>query len=215
VSAGAAGIVATGNITGGNLNSTGILSVTSNIIGGNVVSATTVSMSGNVNGANAAITNTLSAANVSVSSNLTGGGIGVPNYVVLSSPATISSATPANIGALQFNAVANQRYQFEAYVPLVPDGSMTVAPAVNFSAGTCNYTTETQTTATSAWSVASKTTSDDVATTYAMTGTTARTLRISGAFYHTANVTVAMRFQNSTGNIVAQTGAYLVYTRVA
>ena len=215
VSAGAAGVVATGNITGGNVNSLGILSVTSNIIGGNVVSATTLSMSGNVNGANAAITNTVSAANVSVSSNLTGGGIAVPNYVVLSSPAAISSATPVTIGTLQFDAVANQRYSFEAYIPLVPDGSMTISPAVNFSAGTCNYTTQQQLTATGAFSIATKTTSDDVGTTYASTGTTARTLRISGTFFHTANVTVAMRFQNSTGTITAQTGAYLVYTRVA
>jgi filamentous hemagglutinin len=215
VSAGAAGVSATGNITGGNVNSLGILSVTSNIIGGNVVSATTVSMTGNVNCANAAITNTVSAANVSVSSNLTGGGIAVPNYVVLSTPAAISSPTPVTIGTLQFDAVANQRYAFEAYIPLVPDGSMTVAPAVNFSAGTCNYTTQQQLTTTGAFSVASKTTSDDVATTYASTGTTVRTLRISGSFFHTANVTVAMRFQNSTGTITAQTGSYLVYTRVA
>ena len=179
------------------------------------MSATTVSMSGNVNGANAAITNTLSAANVSVSSNLTGVGIGVPNYVVLSTTAAISSATPTTIGTLQFSAVANRRYSFEAYSPLVPDGSMTIAPAVNFSAGTCNYTTQQQLTATGAFSIATKTTSDDVATTYSSTGTTARTLRISGTFFHTADVTVAMRFQNSTGTITAQTGSYLVYTRVA
>jgi len=216
VSAGAAGVSATGNITGGNVNSLGILSVTSDIIGGNVVSATTVSMSGNVNGANAAITNTLSAANVSVSSNLTGVGIGVPNYVVLSTPAAISSATPTTIGTLQFSAVANRRYMFEAYIPLVPDGGMTVSPAVNFSAGTCNYTTEYQVaSATAAFTTATKTTSDDVATTYGSTGATARTLRISGTFFHTADVTVAMRFQNSTGTITAQTGSYLVYTRVA
>ena len=98
---------------------------------------------------------------------------------------------------------------------LEPDGAMTVAPAVNFSSGTCFYTTEIQTTSTSAWSVATKSVSDDVATTYGITGTDARTLRITGWFFHTVDTAVTMRIQNNTGNIVAKTGSHLAYTRLA
>lgn len=142
-------------------------------------------------------------------------GPGLTTFVVQTTDANVSSATPANIGTLQFNALGNSRYQFDSYITIVPSTNMTVAPAVNFSAGTCNYTTETQTTSTSAFSVAAKTTSDSVSTTYAMTGTDARTLKISGTFYHTANVTVTLRFQNSTGNATVKAGSYLSYTKVA
>jgi hypothetical protein len=214
LSAGAAGIVAVGNITGGNLVSQGIITSTGNVTATDYF-GTTVSVSGNITGGNAIITTGISATNVTVSGLLSGAGIGAPNFATLSADAPISSATPANIGTLTFTAVANNRYNFEAYIDLVPDGSMTVAPAVNFSAGTCNYTTETQTTATSAWSVATKTTSDDVTTTYSMTGATPRTLRISGTYFHTATTAVTMRLQNSTGTITAKAGSFLRYTRVA
>ena len=208
------GLLAVGNVTGGNINSLGRISSVGNVTATDYF-GTSVSVTGNVTAGNAAITANISGSNVSVTSSLTGGGLGVTNYVVLSSPAAIASVTPVTIGTLQFDAVANQRYRFDAYVPLVPDGSMTVAPAVSFALGTCNYATEYQLNTTTAWSVASKTTTDDVTTTYASVGTGSRTLRISGTFFHTANVTVAMRFQNSSGTITAQTGAYLAYTRVA
>ena len=90
-----------------------------------------------------------------------------------------------------------------------------MSPAVNFSAGTCYYTTQLQTTSTSALSTATKTTSDNVTTTYSSTGTDARTLMISGTFYHSANTTVAMRFQTSAANLTVKTGSYLSYTRIA
>jgi hypothetical protein len=219
ISAGSAGILATGNITGGNILSQGIISAVGNLTTTDIF-ATSISVSGSVTGGNAVlgnanVTSTVSAANVIVTSNLSGDGVGVQNIVVQAIDDTVSSATPANVGNLQFSAVANNRYWFDAYVPMVPDGSMTISPAVNFSAGTCYYTTETQTTSTSAWSVATKTTSDDVATTYASTGTTARGLRFSGTFFHTSNVVVALRLQNSTGNITVPAGSYLTYTRTS
>jgi hypothetical protein len=176
---------------------------------------TTASLTANVNAGNAVITSNVSGANISIGTLLTGNGIGVPNFVVQSSDAPISSATPANIGTLTFTAAANNRYSFVTYVTLVPDGSMTISPSVNFASGTCNFTTETQTTATSAFATATKTTSDDVGTTYASTGTTARTLRISGTFFNTVDTAVTMRLQNSTGTITAKTGSYLTFTKVA
>jgi len=210
----------TGNVTGGNLLSQGIISATGNLTTTDIF-GTTVSVSGNITGGNVATAGQITAsvgvttANVDVSSKISGPGIGVENIIYQASDAIISSATPVTMGVLQFDAVANSAYKFVAWVPVTPDGSMTVSPAVNFSSGSCIYTTELQTTATSAWSVATKNASDDVATTYAMTGTNLRTIRISGWYYNTSNTTVAMRIQNSTGNITVQTGAYLAYTRTA
>lgn len=161
---------------------------------------------------------TLDSTNVNINGVLTlnagTSGPGLPTVVVEITDSNVSSATPANIGSLQFTALGGSRYAFDSYITIVPSTGMTVAPAVNFSAGTCNYTTEVQTTSTSAYSVAAKTTSDNVSTTYAMTGTDARTLKISGTFYHTANVTVALRFQNSTGNATVKAGSYLSYQKL-
>jgi len=213
--AGTAGISTVGNITGGNINVVSRVSATGNINGDTIIAATAFSTVGNLVVGNAAVTSNTSTGNLSVSSLFSGNGIGVENIVYQSTDATLTSATPENIGVLQFPALANQSYLFEAYVILVPAGATTVAPAVNFSSGTCAYTTELQDTATSAFNVATKTTSDDVATTYSSTGTDARTLRISGYFAHTGNVTVSMRFQTSANNLTVKTGSYLVYTRTS
>lgn len=214
ISAGSAGITATGNVRGGNVLSDGVISATGNLTTTDIFGSS-VSVSGTVTAGNATVTNTVTTSNISVSGSMTGTGIGVDNFVYQSSPATVSSATPANVGNLSFQALANNAYKFVAYITMIPDGAMTIAPAVAFSSGTCTYTTETQTTSTSAWSVATKTVSDDVATTYGTTGTDARTLRISGWFYHTGNTDVTMRLQNSTGNVTIATGSYLTYTRIA
>lgn len=220
ITAGAAGVSATGNVTGGNILSGGVISAVGNLTTTDIF-GTTVSVSGNVTGGNVTTAGLITAsvgidtANANVATKISGTGIGVENIIYQASDDIISSATPVNMGNLQFAALANSAYKFVAWVPVTPDGSMTVAPAVNFSSGSCIYTTETQTTATSAWSVATKNASDDVGTTYSMTGATTRTIRISGWYYNTSNTTVAMRIQNSTGNITVQTGAYLAYTRTA
>jgi hypothetical protein len=219
VSAGAAGIVATGNITGGNVNSDARMSATGNINGDSIIAATsfetvgTVSATGNIAGGNVNVTSLVSTPNIVVTSSMSGNGVGVENIIYQSTDYDLSSATPETIGALQFDAVANQSYQFRAYVSLVPAGATSVSPAVSFNVGTCTYLTQIQTTSTSALNAATKTTSDDVATTYVSTGTDARTLMITGYFTHTANVTVAMRFQTSASNVTAKTGSFLSYTR--
>jgi filamentous hemagglutinin len=207
-------ISAAGNITGGNITSNDRISAVGNITGANLVANFNLSAVSNVIAGNASITSNVTTSNIVVSSSMTGGGLGVENFVYQATDATLSSATPATIGSLQFNAVANQAYQFTAYITLVPVGATTVAPAVNFSSGSCNYITQLQTTSTSAFNIATKTASDDVATTYASTGTDARTLIISGWFSHTANTTVSMRFQTSAANVTAKTGSYLSYTRI-
>ena len=219
VSAGAGGVSATGNVDGGNLRTSGIISATGNLTTTDIF-GTSISVSGNVTGNNASFGNTavtanITGANCTVSALLTGSGVGVPRVVYQAGNATVSSATPVTMGSLQFAAEANMAYKFEAYVPVTPDGAMTVAPAVSFASGSCNYTTETQTTSSAQFDAVTKTASNDVAVTHGMTGTDTRTIRITGWFYHTGNVTVAMTVQNSTGNLVINEGSSLIYHRIA
>ena len=215
ISAGVAGISTVGNIDGGNINATSRVSATGNINGDSLNATTGFSTVGNIIVGNANVTIGASMPNIVVSNSMTGTGIGVENIVNQTVDFDLSQATPETIGTLQFDAVANRTYQFRAYVVLVPAGSTTVSPAVSFASGTCLYTTQLQPTSTSAFSTATKTTSDNVTTTYSSTGTDARTLMMSGTFYHTANTTVALRFQTSAANLTVKTGSYLSYTRIA
>lgn len=209
VSAGATGITATGNVRGGNIVSDAQVSSTGNIYaGGNLTTQGNVSATGTLIGA------TVLAGNANVTGSMFGTGIGVENIVWQSTANTVSSASMADIGILQFTALANQSYKFEALMPLIPDGATTTAFSVLFASGACNYVLETQTTAAAAWAVASSNTSDSTGTTQAMTGTTLRTVRISGTFYHTANTILSLRAQTSAANLTVQSGASLSYTRI-
>lgn len=209
VSAGATGITATGNVRGGNIVSDAQVSATGNVYaGGNLTTQGNVSATGTLIGA------TLQVANANVSGNMFGTGIGVENTVWQSTANIISSASMADVGVLQFNALANQSYKFQAILPTIPDGATTTAFSMLFSSGACNYVLETQTTATSVWSVASSNTSDSTGTTQAMTGTTLRTVRITGTFYNTANTAVVVRAQTSAANLTVPPGATLTYARI-
>jgi len=214
VSAGAGGVSATGNITGGNVNSTGIVSVTGNIIGGNVVSATTVSMSGNVNGANALITGNITGANLNITAQSSGTGIGVENIVWQPTTVVFNSAVMANVGSLGFLALAGSSYKFEAYMPILPDGSTTTGFSTYFDAGTCYYTVEFQTTQTSSFNTSTSNVSGTAAATAGMTGTTPRTARITGTIYSAGNANVAIQAQTSAANLNIQSGSYMTYTRI-
>jgi len=83
-----------------------------------------------------------------------------------------------------------------------------------FSAGTGQFTTEVQTTATSTFSTASSNVSQAV-TTQAITGTTLRAARVSGTFYHTANTDVTIQAQTAAANVVLKTGSHFSYTRIS
>jgi filamentous hemagglutinin len=214
VTAGAAGVTATGNVRGGNLVSDADVTATGNITGSNLFTQGIVSATGNVQAGNAVIGNTVSAPNVVISGLSSGTGIGVENIVWQSTDFTISSATMANVGVLTFTALENQAYKFDAFMPVVPDGSSTTAFSVLFDNGSCNYTLETQTTPTATWAAASSITSDTTGTTQSMTGTDMRTVRISGTFAHTGNTAVTIRAQTSAANLVVKTGAHLTYTRI-
>jgi len=208
ISAGAGGVSATGNITGGNVNSTGIASITGNIIGGNVITGTTLSASGNVIGGNVVVVGS------NVSGTSFGTGIGVENIVWQPTTVAFDSAVMANVGSLGFFVLGGYSYKFEAYMPIIPDGSATTAFSTYFDAGTCYYTLETQATQTSAWAVVSSNSSATTGTTQNMTGTTPRTVRISGTIYSAANSNVTIQ-ASTTANLNIQSGAFLTYTRLS
>jgi filamentous hemagglutinin len=209
VSAGALGVSTTGNVTGGNVNSNGLISATGNVTGANVVGTQGV-FSGNLS----ATANTVTS-NLQVTGNSYGTGIGVENIVWQSTDASVASVTPVPVGSLAFAALANQAYKFNAYIPMTPSGGMTTGFSVNFSAGTCQYTVELPTTATSAFTqVYTSSASNAMSTTAVMTGTDLRAARITGTFYHTGNVTVTINAQNSAGTLTIKTGSNLSYTRI-
>jgi hypothetical protein len=143
-----------------------------------------------------------------------GTGIGVENVVWQSVSANISSASMANVGSLGFFALAGSSYKFEAYMPVVPTAGTTTAFSTYFDAGTCSYTVESQTTPVAGFAMATSTTSGSTGTTQVMTGTTARTVRITGIIYSAGNANVAVQAQTSAANVVVPSGSYLSYTRI-
>jgi hypothetical protein len=120
----------------------------------------------------------------------------------------------ANVGVLAFAAVENRAYKFDALLPVTPEGSTTTEFAVQFSSGTCNYIVEAQETATSLFSAAASNTSDS-GITRTMTGTNLRFVRITGTFFHTGNVDVAVRASTTAANLSVAGSAYLSFTRLA
>jgi len=208
VSAGAGGVSATGNITGGNVNSLGIASITGNIIGGNVILGTTLSASGNVIGGNVVV----SGANIS--GNSFGTGIGVENIVWQPTTVAFSSASIANVGVLTFPTLAGASYKYEAYLPIIPDGTTTTGFSTYFQSGTCYYTVEFQTTQTSTFNTSTSNVSATAPATASMSGVTPHAARITGTFYSASAANVAIMAQTSVANINIQSGAYLTYTRI-
>jgi hypothetical protein len=185
------------------------MSATGNVYsGGNLLTAGNVSAVGTLIGATAVV------GNANVTGNMFGTGIGVENIVWQSTDTYVTTPAMANIGVLTFTALANQVYKFNAFMPVIPDGSMTTAFSVNFASGTCQYVVEGQTTATSAFGTSSSNTSDSSGGTQAMTGATLRTVRVTGTFTHTANTAVTIRGQTSTGNLTVKSGSNLSYTRI-
>ena len=229
ITAGAAGITATGNVRGGNLLSDGIISATGNLTTTDIFASGTVSATGNLYGGNvnvgaASVTGSISTSSISITNGAvingslttTGNALGVTQYRVATANVDISGiGSPLDITPLYFYAAANKRYQFTSYLSMVPDGSMTISPCLSFSAGDCYYTTETQQTSTGAFQSATKNDTNNTTTTYSSTGTTVRTLRISGTFYHTADTLVQWRFQTNTGTMTFLPGSYIAYTAVS
>ena len=209
VSAGAAGISTTGNVTGGNVLSNGLISATGNITGANVVGTLGV-FSGNLS----AIANTVTA-NANVTGNSFGTGIGVENVVWQPTTVAFDSVSQANVGVLGFLVLGGYSYKYEAYLPILPDGSTNTGFSTRFDAGTCYYTVEAQPAQTTAFSVSTSNVSGTAAATQSMTGTTPRAVKITGTIYSAGNANVTIQAETSLANINIQSGAYLTYTRLS
>ena len=209
VSAGAAGISTTGNVTGGNVLSNGLISATGNITGANVVGTLGV-FSGNLS----AIANTVTA-NLQVTGNSSGTGIGVENVVWQPTTVAFDSVSQANVGVLGFLVLGGYSYKYEAYLPILPDGSTNTGFSTRFDAGTCYYTVEAQPAQTTAFSVSTSNVSGTAAATQSMTGTTPRAVKITGTIYSAGNANVTIQAETSLANINIQSGAHLTYTRLS
>ena len=209
VSAGAAGISTTGNVTGGNVLSNGLISATGNITGANVVGTLGV-FSGNLS----ATANTVTS-NLQVTGNSSGTGIGVENVVWQPTTVAFNSVSQANVGVLGFLVLGGYSYKYEAYLPILPDGSTTTGFSTRFDAGTCYYTVEAQPAQTTAFSASTSNVSGTAAATQSMTGTTPRSVKITGTIYSAGNANVTIQAETSLANINIQSGAYLSYTRIS
>jgi hypothetical protein len=203
-----AGVTATGNVRGGNVVSDGSVSATGNITASNFFASETVSATGNV------IANNTLTSNIVVSGSSSGTGVGVDNTVWQNITAVVEPSLLSNVGVLAFSAVENRSYKFTALLAVTPEGSTNTNFALQFSSGTCNYVVEAQETATSLFSATSSSTSDS-GISRSMTGTNLRFVRISGTFFHTGNVDVAVRASTDTANLNVAAGSYLTYTRIA
>lgn len=209
VSAGAAGVSATGNVTGGNVLSNDKISATGNITGANVIGTLGV-FSGNLS----ATANTVTS-NLQVTGNSSGTGIGVENVVWQPTTVAFNSAVQANVGTLGFLVLGGYSYKYEAYLPILPDGSTTTGFSTYFDAGTCYYTVEAQPAQTTAFSTSTSNVSGTAAATQSMTGTTPRAVKITGTIYSAGNANVTIQAETSVANINIQSGAYLSYTRIS
>jgi hypothetical protein len=121
----------------------------------------------------------------------------------------------ANVGTLEFLVLGGYSYKYEAYLPILPNGSTTTGFSTYFDAGICYYTVEAQTTQISAFDTSTSNVSGTAVATQAMTGTTPRTARITGTIYSAGNANVTIQAQTSIENINIQSGAYLTYTRLS
>jgi hypothetical protein len=204
----AAGVSATGNVRGGNIVSDGSVSATGNVAASNLFASENVSATGNV------LANTTLTSNLIVSGSSSGTGIGVDNTVWQNVTAVIEPSSLSNVGILAFSAVENRSYKFSALLAVTPDGSTNTNFALQFSSGTCNYVVEAQETATSLFSATASNTSDS-GISRSMTGTNLRFVKISGTFFHTGNVDVAIRASTDAANLNIAAGSYLTYTRIA
>ena len=215
VSAGSAGITATGNIRGGNINSDDQVSVTGNVNAANFNATQNFSTTGNVRSGTVTASGNIVGANVNVTGNSYGTGIGVENVVWQPTTVAFDSATMANVGSLGFFVLGGYSYKYEAYLPILPDGTTTTGFSTYFEAGTCYYTVEFQTTQTSTFNTSTSNVSGTAAATQQMTGTTPRTARITGTIYSAGNANVAIQAETNVSNINIQSGAYLTYTRLS
>jgi hypothetical protein len=153
--------------------------------------------------------------NLQVTGNSSGTGIGVENIVWQPTTVAFNSAVQANVGTLGFLVLGGYSYKYEAYLPILPDGSTTTGFSTRFDAGTCYYTVEAQPAQTTAFAASTSNISGTAVVTQSMTGTDPRAVKITGTIYSAGNANVTIQAETSLANINIQSGAYLTYTRIS
>jgi hypothetical protein len=134
-------VVATGNVNGGNLVTGGIASVTGNVNGGNLVTAGQVVATGNVNGGNVVAVALVTGANVTATANVTGANVvGTTSGTFANIRISTSSIDGPAAGRITINGA-------DADVDFAVDGD-TLANVfyVDAGTGTASFGTSTQTT---------------------------------------------------------------------
>jgi hypothetical protein len=187
-----------------------LISATGNITGANVV-ATQGVFSGNLS----ATANTVTS-NLQVTGNSSGTGIGVENIVWQPTTVAFDSVSQANVGVLGFLVLGGYSYKYEAYLPILPDGSTTT--------GFSTYVLM-QVPVITPWKHNLHRPLRLVhqlpmcqapqRLTQSMTGTDPRAVKITGTIYSAGNANVTIQAETSVANINIQSGAYLTYTRLS
>jgi len=133
-------IDATGNITGGNLITAGLATVTGNVIGGNINTAGQVVATGNVNGGNVVAVALVSGANVTATSNVTGANIVGTTSGTFANIRISSSSIDSDDTRITINGA-------DADVDFAVDGDTTANVFyVDAGTGTASFGSSTQTT---------------------------------------------------------------------
>jgi hypothetical protein len=100
-------LVITGNVSGGNISTAGLISATGNVTGGNLITAGLISATGNISGGNLSGTNitgtllTAAQPNITSVGNLTSANIGTATISTFANIIATTAATSNTSGALR------------------------------------------------------------------------------------------------------------------
>jgi hypothetical protein len=124
----------TGNITGGNLLTPGVVTATGNVTGGNVSAGSgTISTTGNINGANVNATSGVTGATVDASGNIAGGNLTTAGQVVATANVVGGNLTTAGLvsAGTTITATGNVTGGNLTTAGLTSTGSLTASTTIN------------------------------------------------------------------------------------
>ena len=126
-------VSATGNVSGGNITTTGVVAATGNVSGGNITTTGVVAATGNVSGGNITTTGTITVANITTGSSGTQGNI-TGNWILTSGSrlqATYADLAEYYAGDQYYEPGTVLEFGGSAEVTLASDGSNKVAGVVS------------------------------------------------------------------------------------
>lgn len=181
------------------------MSVTKRIASGNYTLSTATTS--NVN---------ITTGNLVLAGNLSTTGVGGTISSLISSNTSTTSATLSNVG-LYFNAAANVLYKVQAKIVFQHNAATTNTHSwtLRYNGGTAKYLVQQQTSNTSVYSQAFRTSNSEVSTATTAQAGIDRYAEIEGTFTHTAEANVNIQFSTSGGNLTVRPNSYLLVTRIA